>query len=306
MSAEVLSLYPIERPVRLLAPAKVNLFIDVLDRRPDGYHNLDAVNVSVDLFDEIEATLKAGTGEHTLVCDWPHIPTDGANHLIKAASELLANTRWSVSMNLKKQIPVGAGLGGGTADAGILLRFLGRALNVNPQLLMEIALRVGSDVPYSLVGGNARVLGRGEQVEKIPGLSPLRLVLLDPGLDHKTQSVYGRLAPALERRHPPVEMFLRAWSLGDYELLGVQMFNAFQDTVFEMEPRLGMLREKLLDKGCLGACLTGTGSHLVGLLAPDAPKVEEWKWTEPNSHIREVSTLPSEFPGWIKHLDLED
>lgn len=306
MSAEVLSLYPIARPVRLLAPAKVNLFIDVLDRRPDGYHNLDAVNVSVDLFDEIEATLKAGAGEHTLECDWPHIPTDGGNHLIKAASELLANTRWTVSIRLKKNIPVGAGLGGGTADAGILLRFLGRALNVNPQLLMEIALRVGSDVPYSLVGGNARVRGRGEQVEKIPGLPPLRLVLLDPGLDHKTQSVYGRLAPALERRHPPVEMFLRAWRAGDYELLGAQLFNAFQETVFEMEPRLARLREKLLDKGCLGSCLTGTGSHLVGLLAPKAPKVAEWEWTEPDSHIREVLTLPSEFPGWIKHLDPEE
>ncbi|MCA9417510.1 MAG: 4-(cytidine 5'-diphospho)-2-C-methyl-D-erythritol kinase [Candidatus Omnitrophica bacterium] len=302
MTAEVVSLYPIEQPVRLLAPAKVNLFIDVLERRPDGYHDLDAINVSVDLFDEIELTVSQ-SGEHTIDCDWPDIPTDSRNHLIKAAEELLANSRWSVAIRLKKSIPVGAGLGGGTADAGILLRFLGRALNIDLALLMDVALRVGSDVPYSLIGGNARVRGRGEFVEKIENLPPLRLALVDPRKNHITQSIYGRLAPFQDRRHPPVDLFLQSWAAGDLEMVGSQMFNAFQETVFKLEPSLAEIREVLLSKGCLGACLTGTGSHLVGLVPPSAPPIEDWDWKVGETQIREVVTLPSEFTGWVKHLD---
>ena len=302
MSAEVVSLYPIEQPVRLLAPAKVNLFIDVLERRPDGYHDLNAVNVSVDLFDEIDVTLKPGRG-HSIQCDWPEIPTDSENHLIKAAEELLANSKWSVDLNLRKSIPVGAGLGGGTADAGILLRFLGRALNIDVSLLMDVALRVGSDVPYSLVGGNAWVRGRGEQVEKLEGLPPLRLVLVDPKLNHKTQSIYGRLGPFQDRRHPPVDLFLEAWRNGDLEMVGQQMFNAFQETVLSLEPSLGEIRQELLRRGCLGACLTGTGSHVVGLLGTESAPVDTWEWKMGESTVREVVTLPSEFSGWVKHLE---
>jgi len=302
MSAEIVSLFPLEQPVKLMAPAKVNLFIDVLNRRPDGFHDLDAVNVSVDLFDEIEVTLNRSE-EHVLECNWPHIPTDSRNHLIKAAEELLAQSGWSVSIKLVKRIPVGAGLGGGTADAGILLRFLGRALNIDLAILVDIALRVGSDVPYSLIGGNARVRGRGEWVDKLDQLPPLRLALVDPHLNHQTQSVYGRLAPYQERRHPPVDLFIQSWKSEDYDLLGKQMFNAFQETVFALEPRLAELREGMLAYGCLGACLTGTGSHLVGLLPPDSPEVSEWRWDVANASVREVRTLPSEFPGWVKHLE---
>ena len=109
MPAEILPLYPVNQAVTLLAPAKVNLFIDVLDRRPDGYHNLDAVNVSVSLFDEIELLINE-SGTFELSCNWDHIPSDNTNHLLKAAAMLLEGTRYGVSIRLHKRIPVGAGL----------------------------------------------------------------------------------------------------------------------------------------------------------------------------------------------------
>jgi 4-diphosphocytidyl-2-C-methyl-D-erythritol kinase len=301
MPAEVLPLYPFDQPVRLLAPAKVNLFIDVLERRPDGYHNLDAVNVSVDLFDEIDLTLD-DSGIHEVECDWPQVPSDEGNHLIKAANEILRGTRWGVSMKLRKRIPVGAGLGGGTSDAAALVRYLARVFNLSERGLLTKAASIGSDVPYSLLGGPARVRGRGELVDRLLDLPMLRLVLLDPGVPHETRSIYGRMAPSLERPHPPVDPFIEAWRTSDFGLVGARMFNAFQETVFGMQPRLEELRDVLLEQGCLGACLTGTGSHLVGLLSPEGRGPSLWDWREPEALPFEVQTLPGDFTGWIKRL----
>ncbi|NUN96884.1 MAG: 4-(cytidine 5'-diphospho)-2-C-methyl-D-erythritol kinase [Candidatus Omnitrophica bacterium] len=287
--------------MRLLAPAKVNLFIDVLDRRPDGYHNLDAVNVSVDLFDEIDLVLN-DTGRHTLECDTPGIPLDETNHLIKAANEILKGTRWGVSMRLAKHIPPGAGLGGGTSDAATLIRYLTRVFSISGNTLMARALAVGSDVPYSLIGGPARVRGRGEIVDRIADVHPLRMVVLDPGSSHETGAIYGRMPPSSERPHPPAEAFIQVWKKGDLALLGSLMFNAFQEVVFSRRPRLAELRDLLLRKGCLGATLTGTGSHLVGLLAPESPTPEAWTWNEPEKRPYEVHTLPADFSKWFRRL----
>ncbi len=301
MPADVVPLYPIDQPVRLLAPAKVNLFIDVLDRRPDGYHNINAINASVDFFDEIDLTINA-TGAYTLECNWPDLPTDSNNHLIKAARQVLEGTGLGVSMKLTKKIPVGAGLGGGTSDAAALIRYLGRVLKVGERTLMPKALAVGSDVPYSLTGGPARVRGRGDIVEPLTGVTSLRLVILNPGGGHETQSVYARMAPSHVRAHPPVEPFLSAWKQGDLKDLGSRMFNAFQEIVFTQRPRLAGLGSKLIEMGCLGACLTGTGSHLIGLLAPDAPGPLEWEWEDDLGSVKEVHTLPGDFTKWFKRL----
>lgn len=301
MAAEILPLFPVDRPIRLRAPAKVNLFLDILDRRRDGYHNLDAVNVSVSLFDEIELTIN-DKGNHSVKCDSPEIPSNEENHLIRAAEAILDGTRWGVSINLKKRIPVGAGLGGGTADAGALIRYLARAFNLGEKTLIRKSLSVGSDVPYCLVGGNARVGGRGEEVQRLSDLLPLSLVLLDPGLSHETRAIYGRLPPAAERRHPPADLLVDAWRNRNLEMVGVQMFNAFQDLVFELQPCLSELRDRLLDRGCLGVCLTGTGSHLVGLLEPGQPPCEEWEWDVPGTKVTSVETLPRDFPGWFERI----
>jgi len=301
MPAEILPLFPVHRPVRLLAPAKVNLFLDILDRRADGYHNLDAVNVSVDFFDEIELQMNED-GIIAVECNVPEIPTNDDNHLVRAAKVILQGSRWGVSMRLLKRIPVGGGLGGGTSDAAALIRYLARAFNLSERTLIRKSLSVGSDVPYSLIGGNARVTGRGEVVQRLHGLPPLRLALLDPLGSHETGAVYGRLPPSSDRRHPPADLFVEAWRNGDFELLGLQMFNAFQEVVFELEPRLARLREELLNQGCLGACLTGTGSHLVGLLGPGQSPCEEWSWSVSDTRIRTVNTLESDFPGWFQRV----
>jgi 4-diphosphocytidyl-2-C-methyl-D-erythritol kinase len=316
MSADVINLYPVDQPVLLLAPAKVNLFIDILERRPDGYHNLDAINVSVDLFDEIELCLNR-SGTFHLECNWSEIPTDAGNHLIKAAQLMLPDTEWGISMKLTKCIPVGAGLGGGTADAGTLIRYLTRVLQshgshrgrLHNASLLQLALQVGSDVPYCVLGGPARVRGRGEIVESLEpvlGAAPaaplqLRLVLLNPGGNHPTQAIYAQMPPADVRPHPPAAAFIEAWCCGDWHRMGDLMFNAFQEVVFRQRPILAEYCERLITAGCLGAGLTGTGSHLVGLLPPDGEGPQTWDWNEPEVTLTEVCTLPSNFP-WIRHL----
>lgn len=299
MPAEILPLYPVNQAVTLLAPAKVNLFIDVLDRRPDGYHNLDAVNVSVSLFDEIELLINE-SGTFELSCNWDHIPSDNTNHLLKAAAMLLEGTRYGVSIRLHKRIPVGAGLGGGTADAGVLLRYLGKFLQASERSLMQKALLVGSDVPFCLHGGPARVRGRGEWVAPLKGVPRLRLALLDPGGNHETRSVYARMVPSERRAHPPAEDFILAWRKADWNLMGSRMFNAFQEVVFSQRPELDTFCQILLDRGCAGVCLTGTGSHLVGLLPEDSPPVGSWGLDSTEFRVQEVATLETDFKGWIQ------
>lgn len=299
MSAEILPLFPVNQTVTLLAPAKVNLFIDVLDRRPDGYHNIDAINASVSLFDEIELQINE-SGTFELTCNWDHIPTDQTNHLIKAALALFEETHYGVSIKLHKKIPVGAGLGGGTADAGVLLGYLGRFLQVNERVLMQKALQVGSDVPYSLYGGPARVRGRGEWVLPLEGVPPLRLVLLDPGGNHETRSVYGRMIPSDRRPHPPAEQFIEAWRRADWTLMGSRMFNAFQEVVFSQRPEMHTFCEVLVEHGCTGVCLTGTGSHIIGLLPEGARPVASWNLDCTDFRVQEVTTLGADFKGWIQ------
>jgi len=299
MPAEVVALYPVHEPVRLRAPAKVNLFIDVLDRRPDGYHNVDAVNVSVDLFDEIELVLN-DTGYFALECDWEGVPTGDENLLVQAARLMLKGTRWGAELRLSKNIPVGAGLGGGSTDAAALMRYLSRVFNLGERNLLPKAIQIGSDVPYSVVGGPARIGGRGDTVSRLSDVPSLRLALVDPICEIKTETIYAHLPPSDDREHPRADCFIESWRRGDLRLLGPQMFNAFQGIVFDQVPRLAQLRDVLLSHGCLGACLTGTGSHLVGLLGAETPGPGEWDWEETDAEVREVRTLSGDFPGWIK------
>ncbi len=255
-------------PISVFAPAKINLFLDVLDKRSDGYHNLRSVMQTLSVCDELE--FYPGGEGITLSCDHPEVPCDESNLVVRAIRLLVdeagISPNWRV--RLSKRIPMGAGLGGGSADAAATLRALANRLRIKatrPQLV-EWGLSLGSDVPFALVGGTALVESKGERLMALR-VGPERLfyALVSPAVHCHTAELYAALDALPERPHPPVSTLLSALQSGDLETLGARLYNAFEPAVFARHPALAELKARLIEWGAAGAVMTGSGSNLIAL-----------------------------------------
>lgn len=255
----------------LPACAKVNLDLRVLGLRPDGYHDLRTVFQSIALSDTL--TLRSTSGPFELTCDDPHVPTDRRNLVWKAASLLwrlagLGRGRpRNVAIHLAKRIPSEAGLGGGSADAAVALTGLNRVWELGLDLpsLSRIAARIGSDVPFFLVGGTALGLGRGDDIYPLADLPKVHVVVLRPGFGVSTAEAYrwydedarppGRPRRATVSRAAPPGWPAWAAALG----------NDLEPPVVRHHPTIGRIRQSLLEAGAVTAMMSGSGSAVVGL-----------------------------------------
>jgi 4-diphosphocytidyl-2-C-methyl-D-erythritol kinase len=242
----------------LHCPAKVNLFLEVLARRPDGYHAIDTVMVPCGPLDRLEAALVPG-GEVSLALSFPRgesggpVPRGPDNLAVRAARLLLdeSGSREGVDLRLEKRIPAGAGLGGGSSDAAGVLRLLNRLLGdpVGEEGLARLALSLGSDVPFFLLDGAARARGRGELLEAVPASPLLEVVVLHPGGALSTAEVYGRCRPAAagEARDPGA--VLAALAAGDGAALSASCFNRLEGPARELSPGLAAALDGWRDAG---------------------------------------------------------
>ena len=240
------------------APAKVNLFLEIIRRREDGYHELESVFQTVEhLCDRLTVQLADG---FTLHCDKPGIPCDEGNLVIRAARLLAAGAGIKVgaSFTLQKKIPDGGGAGGGSSDAAAALRLCNElwGLGLEPPELARIGAEIGSDVPFFLYGGVCLCRGRGELVTPLPHLRPLPLTLVSPPWKISTPLAYSALRPELFGRHN-VEEFLRLLE-GDGDYFPAS-FTHFEECVCRLEPPQGMLLEGLRRLG-VRVRMSGSGS----------------------------------------------
>ncbi len=269
---------------RVLAPAKVNLVLEVVGKRPDGYHDLEMANVTVSLYDELTLR-RAGPGDPVqLTTDDASLPTDGRNLVVKAARLLLegspAAVRVPVAIHLRKRIPAGAGLGGGSSDAAATLRGLVKllALRTSPYELDRVALAVGSDVPYLLGGGGAICRGRGERVEPAPCASGLPLLMAWPRIALSTAAVYAELdaerAPLTPQTGRANVLFATIPSGpagqgdprgGGWGNLRERLFNCLEAPARRLSPAVGRLLGELNRMDTLGVVMSGSGSAVVAL-----------------------------------------
>lgn len=263
---------PIAGGVEALAPAKLNLFLEVPRRRPDGYHEVESLMVAVDLFDEL--TFRGDeSGTIALECDDPALPVDGRNLVVKAAEALrsAAGVRAGARISLKKAIPAQAGLAGGSSDAAATLKALDRLWNLDtpPGRLAELAAGIGSDVAFFLNGPAAVCRGRGELVEPVSLPSSLAFVLVAPPVGLVTADVYRRLTPPESPRS--IDTVLDALALGSPEALGRSLFNRLQPVAEAIRPELVSARDALagLSPHLCGSLMSGSGSAYFGL-AQDA------------------------------------
>ncbi len=248
--------------------AKINLDLRVLYRRPDGFHELRTVFQTISLEDDIGIRYEPSSQVAIAIESTVAIE----NNLIAKAAELVANELRSGGdfvFELKKRIPMGAGLGGGSSDAATVLRALPRLIGrpIPPERLHAMALTLGSDVPFFLYGGTALGLGRGEELYPLSDLRPLPGILVTPAIHVSTAEAYRELSPLLagqsiERKL--AEFRQLAWT----ENLAAAR-NDFEEAVFARHPELADIRERLSRAGAVCARMSGSGSALFGLFADE-------------------------------------
>ena len=250
------------------AYAKLNLTLDILRRREDGYHDLQMVMQTISLTDTL--TITPAQGEGKITSNLSFLPTDGTNLAQKAAAAFRRATGLGgeVDISIHKHIPVCAGMAGGSADAAAVLRAMNQltAAGLSPLALAQIGQSVGSDVPYCVLGGTALAEGRGERLTPLPALPPCHIVVCKPSFPVSTPQLFSRVDVRKILRRPDTQGMLEALEQGDLSGIARRMYNVFEDV---LEPwkraEVHAIQNALLDAGALGAIMTGSGPTVFGL-----------------------------------------
>ena len=260
--------------MELDARAKINLTLDILRRREDGYHDMQMVMQSVTLADRLTVTPARGA-EGQAASDLRFLPTGNKNlaQVAAAAFREAVGLGGEVDVDIQKRVPVCAGLAGGSADAAAVLRAMNRlsGAGLSPDRLAEIGARAGSDVPFCVLGGTALAEGRGERLTPRPPLPPCRIVICKPPFSVSTPQLFGRVNVRKIVRRPDTAGVVAALGAGDLAGVARRMYNVFEDV---MEPRryaeISSIKAELIDCGALGASMSGSGPSVFGLFDSEA------------------------------------
>ena len=292
----------------LWAPAKVNLFLEVLWRRDDGYHEIRTVLQLVDLCDQI--TLSPHRERVSVECAGLPCPT-GEENVAYRAADLLFKTcgiRTGIQIRIRKRIPIGAGLGGGSSDAATTLWGLNRllGLGLTQEELSHLGAQLGSDIPFFFTEPTAWAGGRGEELHPLPPLPPSWLLIVFPGFPVSTAWAYANLELTGEDKSIKVKPLVEK---GDYNSLFSSSWNRFEEVIFRRYPVVKHLKERLRTWGAQPALMTGSGSAVFGR-AGGREEAEGWaaRLREEGHTVFVVRTLsrPPFAPGGIGEAGSEE
>lgn len=249
------------------ALAKINLTLDVLHKREDGYHEVEMVMTTVDLYDHIQLMeLEEDTIE--ISSEQRYVPDDKRNLAYQAASllkEKYGITK-GVRISINKQIPVAAGLAGGSSDAAAVLRGLNKLwkLNLTFEQLAEIGQEIGSDIAFCIYGGTALAKGRGEQIIKLPPPPACWVILAKPAIGVSTKSVYGNLNVD-ELEHPNTNSMIDAIQTNDYKKMCENLGNVLETVTLQLYPTVKQIKDSMLKAGADNVLMSGSGPTVFGL-----------------------------------------
>lgn len=251
------------------AYAKLNISLDVTNRREDGYHDMVMVMQTVSLCDELLLRLN-DSGKVTASSNLRFIPSDERNLAVRAALrylEAVGETGQGLHIDMRKNIPVGAGMAGGSADAAAVLRGMNALYDsrLSRKQLEELACAVGSDVAFCVAGGTALAMGRGEILEDLPPLPDCCFAICKPEFSISTPELFRKLDETPLRRHPDTAGLVEAIGQGQLRELCRRMYNVFEDVPDRRMRTVAEIKGRLLDYGALGAMMTGTGSAVFGV-----------------------------------------
>lgn len=257
-----------------LAPAKLNLTLDILRKRPDGYHEMRMVMQSIDLSDEVTVSQADGPGLQ-VTADLPYLPKGEGNIAFKAASRFFEQTGLplpGLSVHIRKRTPVCAGMAGGSSDGAAVLRVLRRmyAPELPDGRLEEIAALVGSDVPYCVRGGTVLAEGRGERLTDLPELPACWFVVCKPACSISTPELFSRVQVKRIRCRPDTAGLLAALEQGDLEGIARRMYNVFEDVLPRRYAQVFEIKSALLEYGAMASSMTGSGPTVFGVFREKA------------------------------------
>lgn len=250
--------------------AKINLTLDVLDKRPDGYHNLKSVMQTISIRDDVQIDLQTGE-PWKLECDMDGIPCDERNLAWKAAKVFFDATGKDpdgLTIHIKKRIPTEAGLGGGSADAGAVLRALNRHYEepFSVLALAELGSMVGSDVPFCTLCGTAIVEGRGERLRKLPDMPDCCIVVCKPEFSSSTPELYRKLDESIIGKRPNHQAMESALLAGDLGKVAENVWNVFDPLVTQEHLELNYIKSIFNSYGSVAQQMTGSGSAVFGIV----------------------------------------
>lgn len=269
------------------AYAKINLGLDVLGTLPDGYHKVKMIMQTVGIWDEL--TLEKTDGDIVIDTDSRELPTDGNNIVYKAARLMQEEfgLPGGIRISLQKNIPVAAGMAGGSADAAAVMKAMNMLyeLELSEERLRELGVRIGADVPYCIMGGTALAEGIGERLTRLPAAPQCVLVVAKPDRNVSTKDIYTALDALADYSHPDIDGMLAAIEAGDLNGVTARLGNVLEAVTAERCPSVTEIRRMMDSHGALGSLMSGSGPTVFGIF-DDRTKAEKLA-----ELLRETETL---------------
>ncbi len=277
--------------IKKIARAKVNIALDVLGKRKNGYHDVSMIMHTIELFDELSFQ-KNKTGKATMQSSDPTIPEDERNLIIKAANLFMKSYGIceGVHISLEKRIPHAAGLGGGSADAAETFLALNELFEVHASIeeLMNLGVNIGADVPFCILGGTALAEGIGEILTKVPALPSCKIVLVKPSTAVSTAEVYRAYDEVKDVKHPNILEMMAALKEQDLKKICASMGNVLEEVTIHKYPELKLYKEEMIKHGALGAMMSGSGPTIFGIFDQEKKALEAVSFFENLTGIEKV------------------
>lgn len=253
--------------MRIKAYAKINLSLDIVGKRKDGYHLLEMIMQTIDVYDEI--TVEKQEKDIKIRCNKTYVPTDERNLAYKAAKLFIEKYKINsgVDIFIKKNIPVCAGLAGGSTDGAGVLKLMNRLFEINAsdEELMEIGLQLGADVPYCIKGGTCLCEGIGEKVTELPRFKDKIVVLVKPPFGVSTKTVYQEFNIEKSKIHPNTDKLIEAMANDDLNFVAKNMKNLLENVTLKKHKVLIGIKEEFRYQGAVGTMMSGSGPTIFAL-----------------------------------------
>lgn len=254
--------------MRLRAMAKINLGLDVIRKREDGYHEVRMIMQTIRMYDVLDIRKKQNPGI-SLSTNLPYVPSDERNLVYKAAKLLMDefDIKEGLSMRLSKSIPVAAGMAGGSSDAAAAFVGVNRLfrLGLSQEELMERAVRIGADVPYCIMRGTALAEGIGEKLTPLSAMPEGYVLIGKPGINVSTKTAYENLKLDAVEKRPDIDGMIQDIQNKDLYSMTEKMVNVFEPGLMEKYPVIGEIRDFMEERGALKAMMSGSGPTVFGI-----------------------------------------
>ena len=277
--------------ISVKALAKINLGLDVVRRREDGYHEVRMVMQTIHLFDRLEIS-RNDSGQITMETNLSFLPTN-ENNLVYKAAKLLQDEfaiKDGVHVWLHKYIPVAAGMAGGSTDAAAVLYGMNRIfeLGLTKEQLMERGVKIGADVPYCIMRGTALAEGIGEKLTKLPPMVKCPVLIAKPQISVSTKFVYENLKLNDNTIHPDIDRLVADISEGDLTRIAADMGNVLETVTIPEYPVIAEIKENMMQNGAVNAMMSGSGPTVFGLFADESTAVKAYEAMKESNLAKQV------------------